>query len=151
MLGLAMVAALSGPAWSVKLEACQFDSMIGEFSHRDLGGGVVAFVEGVHDHDLQQHTLVVVACRSGQRLDVPMNNESWETKNKFDRYERVAEMLEAAEASATPYDLEGLAEMYRAEFGPDAASLSTDPDEKCACAIEYPSMRGNKNKFEPWW
>ena len=143
------LAGLAGPVAALTLGDCDRTthfSHAGESDHRDLGAGRVSYVEwwsqeGVYDD------VVLVNCGSGKFLRTRVRETRISNRAPFDVTKKARSLI-VVELTASPalFSFERLADALKGT-GRDIeiAQLKAEP---CACAAQYPALRGSKTPFE---
>ncbi|WP_377506697.1 hypothetical protein [Octadecabacter sp. R77987] len=109
----------------------------GEFEHRDIGGGYVAFegfwsVPGMGGYAF----LSVTDCAKGNELRVVTKRNSPDVS--FNVETEVLAVFEAALVSSTEYSLLTLSNLFRHDF-PDQVHVSQRHEASCGCLAVYPN------------
>ena len=143
------VACLATPAVALTLAECErtiYVSHGGESDHRDLGAGRVAYVEWWSQEGVY-NDVVLAHCESGKFLRTRVREERISERGPFDASQKAAKIIEV-ELTASPalFSFERLADALKGT-GRDIeiAQLESEP---CACAAQYPELRGSKSPFE---
>jgi hypothetical protein len=137
------------PAVAVTLAECDrtiYVSHGGESDHRDLGAGRVSYVEWWSQEGVYKD-VVIAHCDSGKFLKTRVREERISERAPFDVSKKAAGIIEV-ELTASPslFSLERLADALKGT-GRDI-EVSLLEAEPCACAAQYPELRGSKTPFE---
>ena len=137
------------PAVALTLGDCDRTTHIshgGESMHRDLGAGRVSYVEWWSQEGVY-NDVVLANCETGKFLRTRVREERISNRVTFDVSKKAAGLIEV-ELTSSPalFSFERLADALKGT-GRDMeiAQLEFEP---CACAAQYPELRGGKTPFE---
>ncbi|MEO9826560.1 MAG: hypothetical protein ABJF50_19330 [Paracoccaceae bacterium] len=137
------------PAQAVTLAECDrtiYISHGGESDHRDLGAGRVEYVEWWSQEGVF-NDIVLANCESGTFLRTRVREARISDRAPFDVSKKTRKLIDV-ELTASPalFSFERLADALKGT-GRDIEIAQLDA-EPCACAAQYPALRGSKTPFE---
>ncbi len=137
------------PSLALTLDECKrttHPSHGGEAAHRDLGEGLVGYVEWWSQEGV--FTDVVIAnCYSGEYLRTRLREERMTDRPAFDRIQAGLNIIETELGGAPSlFSFQRLAgALDRVGRDIEIAKLKTEP---CACAAAYPGLLGQKEPYQ---
>ncbi|MEM9582487.1 MAG: hypothetical protein AAGA08_05165 [Pseudomonadota bacterium] len=118
----------------------------GSDSHRDMGAGMVMWIDWWAQEGVFKDVWLA-DCKSGTALSLRTWEERITDRHVIDRTEKALRIIDRqAEAAPAFFTLDRVAELVRKQ-GVDL-NIAAHANEFCACAVAYPSLRGDKTPYE---